>query len=88
MRAERAPHAGIYGGYTPCDTNGERARCLKKNSTGLGDPEPTVPTKEEGRRRFMVVQPFPVVEVNDPRELVVAPREYGTLVERPAVRAL
>ena len=37
MRAERAPHAGIHRGYTPCDTNGERARCLKNFRTGLGD---------------------------------------------------
>jgi hypothetical protein len=88
MRAERAPHAGIHRGCTPYDTNGERARCLKKHSTGLGDPEPMVATEEEGHRRFMVVQPFPVVEVSDSRELVVPPREYGTRVERPAVRAL
>ena len=32
---------------------------------------------------FRVVQPFPVIEITGPQELVVAPREYGTLVEHP-----
>lgn len=47
---------------------------------------PEVPVEEERDRRFMVVQPFPVVEVSDSQELVRAPREYRTLTQHPSVR--
>lgn len=45
---------------------------------------PEAPVEED--RRFLVVQPFPVLEVNDQNELVRAPREWRTLTQHPSVR--
>ena len=52
----------------------------RPSSTALREPIPDPPLHPD----FAVVQPFPVVETNL-HELVVPPREYGTLVEHPAI---
>lgn len=51
-----------------------------------GPPELLPPNHPE--RPAKRVQPFPVVELTTSEELVVPPREFGTLVESPEPRHL
>ena len=69
-------------GYIPMRNEGGHLHITESTHITLGEPLPEPPEC----LGFAVVQPFPVIETKGPHELVVPPREYGTLVERPAVR--
>lgn len=41
------------------------------------------PSAEEPAREFGVVQPFPVIELDDDGEMIRPPRQYTTIADRP-----
>jgi hypothetical protein len=67
-------------GYIPMRDEAGRVWPIIVTNEPIPEPIPDSPLHPG----FAVVQPFPVIETTG-QELVVPPREYGTLVERPAV---